>query len=112
MDVWDANERADVKLPEILPASRGPVVMEEQKTASGTADARPLPHIIRSRTISGFITPATVEKLLVGMGVGATWVQVARQDEEGGFGEPTNFWYMEQSRSVLPSFHTEQEQVR
>lgn len=72
------------------------------------------------------LDPMSVEKIPVGVGLTATWVQLARRagegdDEEGEGkgkgkkkkgaegknGEGTRWWYMEQFMATLTSFHTD-----
>ena len=68
--------------------------------------------------IQVLLDPATCEKLPIGVGLTATWVQLARKagDDEPGRrkkgapgknGEPTEWWYMEQFMATLVSFHTD-----
>ncbi|OSD04489.1 hypothetical protein PYCCODRAFT_1364032 [Trametes coccinea BRFM310] len=124
---WDLYDKADVTKPRILPESRGPVVKEEDEVVE-TEEGAPKPHNPFKDEITLLVEPATAEKLLVGIGIEATWIQLARTDPEaflkadadaqqniqgapdsdaGASGEPTQYWYMEQTLAVLPSFHTE-----
>ncbi|KAI0089214.1 hypothetical protein BDY19DRAFT_944738 [Irpex rosettiformis] len=67
--------------------------------------------------IQVLLDPATCDKLPIGVGLTATWVQLARKDGEktkqpkksvsGKVGEPTKWWYMEQFMATLVSFHTD-----
>ncbi|KAI0650384.1 hypothetical protein C8Q79DRAFT_998242 [Trametes meyenii] len=129
---WDAHALADVKRPIILPASRGAVMLEEEAAdAAPPGEGAVPPHNPFKDEITVLVTPAAAEKLTVGFGVEASWIQLARVDpgvpivvdEEdfrdpyapnkkrvGGPGvpvAPTKYWYMEQVLNVLPSYHTE-----
>ncbi|CCL98262.1 uncharacterized protein FIBRA_00256 [Fibroporia radiculosa] len=126
---WDLYERSEISLPMILRDSRGAVVTEQgQDTMDTSTDTNPNPalHDPYKDEIAILITPSAAEKVVVGMGISATWIQIARQDlkgvdwtdeqtvptkkGKGGLGEagePTRFWYMEQLISILPSYHTE-----
>ncbi|KAH9854986.1 hypothetical protein C2E23DRAFT_867081 [Lenzites betulinus] len=129
---WDAYDKADVTKPLILADSRGSAVREQGgPPVPAPADANTPVHDPFSDEITLLVEPAVAEKLLLGTGLEATWVQLARADpavpmevEEaplifaygqrktrlGGPGEPaapTRFWYMEQVLAVLPSFHME-----
>ncbi|KAI0638537.1 hypothetical protein C8Q77DRAFT_439030 [Trametes polyzona] len=134
---WDTYDKADVTKPRILPDSRGPVVEDQTPPASDSAPAVDAqqnvpgwpPHNPFEDEITLLVEPSTAATLLLGTGIEATWVQLARVDpnvpfeaddtetvygarktRKGGPGEPvapSKFWYMEQVLSVLPSFHTE-----
>ncbi|KAI0775885.1 hypothetical protein BD413DRAFT_602425 [Trametes elegans] len=130
---WDVYDKADVTRPRILEDSRGTVVEDENAEATAVPEgaAVPAPHNPFKDEITLLVEPAAGEKLTVGVGLEATWIQLARVDPsvpvevdmeallnpyaaknkpKGGPGEPvapTKFWYMEQMLSVLPSFHTE-----
>ncbi|KAH9947216.1 hypothetical protein B0H21DRAFT_360452 [Amylocystis lapponica] len=124
---FDENEHSDVNRPLILPDSRGAVVMDGIPDVSATREtgaASTLPaHTPLKDEITVLVDPAVADKLIVGMGLGATWVQIVRQastdpseastekKKRGGYGEagePTKFWYMEHLVATLPGFHTEQ----
>ncbi|KAL6309820.1 hypothetical protein BKA93DRAFT_821530 [Sparassis latifolia] len=125
LEPWSGHElhkNSEITEPIILPDSRGAVVSESAETAGNSASAV---HNPSKDQITVLIDPSIADKMVVGMGLGATWVQLARQDltaapdaseadeknKKGGWGEagqPTPYWYMEQLVSVLPSFHTEQ----
>ncbi|KAI9064890.1 hypothetical protein FKP32DRAFT_1591102 [Trametes sanguinea] len=127
---WDLYDKADVTKPRILPGSRGPVIKEEDEVAE-TVEGAPKPHNPFKDEITLLVEPAAAEKLLLGIGIDATWIQLARTDPStflktdgdapqnaqgatdkhaNATGEPiapTKYWYMEQTLAVLPSFHTE-----
>ncbi|KAI0355343.1 hypothetical protein OH77DRAFT_1496072 [Trametes cingulata] len=132
---WDVYDKADVTKPQILADSRGPVVRDENEPApapSADGTPAPVPHNPFKNEITLLVEPSAAEKLLIGVGLEATWIQLARADpsvpmvvdEEsirnpyvrrnkkhvGAPGEPaapTRYWYMESMLSVFPSFHTE-----
>ncbi|KAI0371610.1 hypothetical protein BV20DRAFT_941736 [Pilatotrama ljubarskyi] len=113
---WDVYDKADVTKPQILPDSRGPVVRDEnEEPAAPSADGAPAAHNPFKNEITLLVEPSAAEKLLVGVGLEATWIQLARVDPSvpvhvGAPGEPvapTKYWYMESMLSVFPSFHTE-----
>ncbi|KAH9899498.1 hypothetical protein C8Q73DRAFT_638885 [Cubamyces lactineus] len=114
---WDLYDKADVTKPRILPASRGAAITDDNETeAAGTDVQDSSTHNPFKDEITLLMNPAAAEKLLVGVGIEATWIQLARADPSvpmeqlGGPGEPaapTKFWYMEEVLAVLPSFHTE-----
>ncbi|KAI0758057.1 hypothetical protein C8Q74DRAFT_1373105 [Fomes fomentarius] len=134
---WDVHEHADVQKPRLLRNSRGtavsddtadaPVVLGREGYSTSAA-----PHNPFKDAITVYLEPSTAELMRVGMGIGATWVQLARVDPGvpveadaetfdnmyaqrkkglvGGPGTPvapTDVWYMEQVMAVYPSFHTE-----
>ncbi|CDO69572.1 hypothetical protein BN946_scf184759.g12 [Trametes cinnabarina] len=126
---WDVYDKADVTKPRILPESRGPAIEKESEIVESTEGA-PKPHNPFQDEITLLVEPAAAEKLLLGVGVEATWIQLARvgpsvpDEAEGGVSKaagtankhvgaagepaaPTKFWYMEQVLAVLPSFHSE-----
>ncbi|KZT08851.1 uncharacterized protein LAESUDRAFT_757034 [Laetiporus sulphureus 93-53] len=99
-----------------------------RKNQSGTkmdVESGATPHDPFKDEITVLFEPAVAEKLIIGMGLAGTWVQLARQDlsagswtdehaggkqqrdEKGEFGVPTKLWYMEHLASIIPSYHTE-----
>lgn len=141
---WDLHPLADVRKPRLLPDSRGVAILNgvthigatptSTSTSAAGEDVRNS-HDCFKDTITVLLDPSITEKIVVGMGIGATWIQIVRQDpnakedenegpgvdgqteatkrkprRKGGpgvAGEPTKFWYMEQMTMALPSFHTE-----
>ncbi|OCH94547.1 hypothetical protein OBBRIDRAFT_789237 [Obba rivulosa] len=119
---YDVHPRAEVTHPQFLRDSRGAVAMDE---AGDSAPTGPRPFNPYKDEITVLIDPQIAQHMWLGMGLGATWVQLVRQDptksaeavetkgkkkQKGGAGEPgepTKFWYMEQLSMILPSFHTE-----
>ncbi|KAI0329570.1 hypothetical protein GY45DRAFT_1252684 [Cubamyces sp. BRFM 1775] len=133
---WDVYDKADVTKPAILSASRGAAITDDNEDAGDGADANATTnaqvgsaHNPFKDEITLLVDSATAEKLLIGVGIKATWIQLARADPSvpmeadetlndpfapnkrfGGPGEPaapTKYWYMEEVLAVLPGFHTE-----
>lgn len=123
---WDSHNLSDVGPPNMKAGSRGAVV--EADTEGAVAAAGEGAHNPYKDEITVMIEPSSVEKMKVGMGLRATWIQIARQDvskqseqvigekqrrrkgQKGGWGEPaqpTKYWYMEQLMAVIPSYHTD-----
>ncbi|KAJ7624825.1 hypothetical protein FB45DRAFT_796792 [Roridomyces roridus] len=98
---WDPAH-LEASAPHILGTSRGALV----------GDVNAPGHDMLKDEITLLVDPATLEasKLCVGMGLAATWVQIARVsgadnggEESGGVG-PGQYWYLEEFVLVLPSF--------
>lgn len=106
----------DVMPPIILNTSRGPVVLEEEEGEGGDGKAVPRAHRPWKDEVAVLIDPGLTEVMLVGMGIGAIWVEIVRdkEAEESSAGaskkgkgkkEEPKYWYMEQLVHQLPSFH-------
>jgi hypothetical protein len=114
---------SDIATPVIQSHSRGNVVpisttAEALDETSATGVFNPL-----TDEIQVLLDPETCDKLVVGMGLTATWIQLARKagDDEpetkkkksakkggpGKNGEPTKWWYMEAFMTAIMSFHTD-----
>ncbi|TFY79227.1 hypothetical protein EWM64_g4782 [Hericium alpestre] len=58
--------------------------------------------------------PEVVDVLRVGMGVGAYWVEIVRQEgaavsgKKGKKKERPRYWYIDQVMHILPSYHAEE----
>ncbi|KAI0722278.1 hypothetical protein C8T65DRAFT_704801 [Cerioporus squamosus] len=125
---WDTYDKADIVKPQLLPESRGAAVTDDCEGAEVTAGPGPVHNPFKDE-ITVYIEPSAVDKIVIGMGIDATWVQLARVDpavpieldprlfnnlwpygiekEPGGPGVPvalTKIWYMERVRAVHPSF--------
>jgi hypothetical protein len=124
---WDkaGHEMPHLSKPRILESSRGPVAGATGEAASdNTAEASAAgvegvkPHDPFKDDITIFVEPKALEALGVGLGIGATWVQIAREQDfaEGAQKKkkkkskskkiPQRYWYAEDVLIVLPSFHT------
>lgn len=103
----------DVLPPTILSTSRGPVVLEEGEGEGGDGKSVPGAHRPWKDEIAVLIDPTLTDVMLVGMGVGAIWVEIVRdkEAEESSAGASKKgkgkkkFWYMEQLVHQLPSFY-------
>ncbi|KAJ7737433.1 hypothetical protein DFH07DRAFT_842175 [Mycena maculata] len=73
--------------------------------SSNVAPGPPL-HDMLGDDITILVDPAEAKKLRVGMGLGATWVQLARvqKDEDEDGDAPPRYWYAEELVMVLPSY--------
>jgi hypothetical protein len=123
---WDQtqDEMPHLAKPRILQSSRGPVVSGENAEAApapapAPADG-PKPHDPLQDDITVLVEPAVLEYLNLGMGLGATWVQIAREQdfaEEGALKKKKKkkgkskkvadrYWYIDELLMVIPSYHT------
>lgn len=111
---WGAcAEDSDLMPPQVMPKSRGPVVVRGaagRRTVEGAVPGVK-PHDPHKDTITVLVDPEAVDQIVVNMGLGATWVQIVRQldtDVEAEPKEPTTtFWYMEQMSQLMPSYYTD-----
>lgn len=118
---WDQaqDEMPHLAKPRILESSRGPVVGGENAEAAPApvpADG-PKPHDPLKDDITVLVEPAMLEYLSLGMGLGATWVQIAREDfaedgakkkkkKKGKSKVADRYWYIDELLMTLPSYHT------
>lgn len=105
---WDGGEAPIYAKPTILATSQGAVV---QETAQPTpVQGSPPPHNPASDEITLLIDNVAnhIEHLRKGMGIGGTWVQLARQVEQTGAKKKgkTGYWYIDELAFVIPSFWT------
>lgn len=127
-DWEDCKEEPGQSAPRILPSSRGPVfdakdagALEANEHSMQPAGARE-PHDPFKDDITIFVGESVVDTLSLGMGLGGTWVQLARQtqDFEDGIDEEKvenmekktlpgksgeRFWYMEDLVLTSTSYH-------
>ena len=114
---------SDVLPPTVLSTSRGTVVLEEEaETEEGKGDGKSVvvgAHRPWKDEIAVLVDPKLTEILLVGMAIGAIWVEIVRDKEgeersasggaskkgKGKKKEVPKFWYMEQLVHQLPSFY-------
>ena len=106
---WDVTQELEPSHPKILPKSRGAVVIDDKVEGIGKA------HDMLKDEITVLVPPSAVDVLCVGMGLGATWIEIARQTHKetraGGNKKKVKkaterYWYMEQLMSILPSYYT------
>jgi hypothetical protein len=125
LEPW-GREEGDISGPEIWSTSRGPVVDPKSSdgvTASATDTSTGLkmrkPHNPLTDNITLLVEPSLVEtlSLVPGLGLGAMWIEIARQEAEAEVsgdlsGEddpvkyPKGFWYHEDVTGIFPSFYT------
>ncbi|KAF9463091.1 hypothetical protein BDZ94DRAFT_652744 [Collybia nuda] len=127
---WDkaGDEMPHLSKPRILESSRGPIISTnddvavdpnaQDTTPSAVSVDKMKPHDPTKDDITILVEPKVLEALSVGLGIGATWVQMAREQD---FAEeakkkkkkkskskkvPQRYWYVEEVILVLPSYHT------
>jgi len=115
---------SDVLPPSVLSTSRGAVVMEEEETETEDGKSAVVKaHRPWKDEVAVLVDPMLTEVLLVGMGIGAIWVEIVRDKEAGGGStaskkrkgkkkEVPKYWYMEQVVHQLPSFHVDKPLVK
>ena len=115
---------SDVLPPTVLSTSRGTVVLEEEAEAEKGKEGDGKSVVVGAHRpwkdeIAVLIDPKLTEILLVGMAIGAIWVEIVRDKEgeersasagaskkgKGKKKEVPKFWYMEQLVHQLPSFY-------
>jgi hypothetical protein len=112
--MYDAG--SDVLPPSVLSTSRGAVVMEDGEEGGESAVGHGA-HRPWKDEIAVLVVPKLTDLLIVGMGIGAIWVEIVRdKDAEGIYAatkkgkgkkkkEVPKYWYMEQVVHQLPSFY-------
>ncbi|KAG6329811.1 hypothetical protein ID866_9279 [Astraeus odoratus] len=109
-------ECGDISKPEIWSTSRGLVVDPNATSNSNEQDAvgsegKQKPHNPLTDDITLLVEPRLVDSfgLVPGLGLGAMWVQLVRQDEPAAGSTSANsktFWYHEDVTGIFPSFYT------
>jgi hypothetical protein len=121
---WDRlDERtykgSDVLPPTVLSLSRGAVVLDEEGEVP-TGAHRPW-----KDEIGVLVDPKLTDVFVAGMGLGAIWVEIVRNNAEGEGGGSTStskkgkgkkkevpkYWYMEQLVHQLPSFYLDKPEL-
>jgi len=98
---WDCGKETILDKPTILQRSRGPV-----KAENGNDQGVENTHDPYKNNITVLVEPATLETMIIGVGVSANWVQIVRAGEDGNpIGGGRDMWYMEQVTQVIPSFY-------
>jgi hypothetical protein len=118
--MWDKTGEGEHFEPKILDKSKGAAIgFDGKAVGTGTGKA----HDVKTDDIIILAVPSVVSSLCIGMGLAATYVQIARQQtdgkeasakelvkkkkREGKKNKPVEtFWYMEQLMMILPSYHT------
>jgi hypothetical protein len=98
---WDASMKQDLSWPKILPKSRGSVFTYEENVATTSGKA----HNVRTDDIAVLVPPSVADDLVVGMGLGATWVEIVRV-QKSKVSKAKKLWYMEQLMAILPSYYS------
>jgi hypothetical protein len=98
---WDASMKQDLSWPKILPKSRGPVITYEENVTTTSGKA----HNVRTDDVAVLVPPSVADTLVVGMGLGATWVEIART-QKSKISKAKKLWYMEQLIAILPSYYS------
>jgi hypothetical protein len=99
---WDPKEKSDFNKPSFNLQSRGPALkLGEEQPVDGVHA-----HDATRDEISVLVEPSVLKELVEGMGIGATWVQIARSDSDGKPvpGAP-NMWYLERVTQLIPSYY-------
>jgi hypothetical protein len=114
---WNSGEEVNMSKPRILETSRGAVVGVDKATVESGGKEATKPHDPSNDDIVLLADPGVLGTLSVGMGLGATWIQVVRQDQvqEGGKkgrkgkGKERKtvekYWYLEELTMILPSYY-------
>ena len=108
---------SDVLPPTVLSTSRGAVVWEEEGEGKGKSVTGGA-HRPWKDEVAVLVDKQLTDVLLVGMGIGAIWVEIVRDKEaeespvagtskkgKGKKKEVPKYWYMEQLVHQLPSFY-------
>jgi hypothetical protein len=117
---WDGGEMPAYSDPRILDTSQGDVVKPPYATRKADdPPATPGVHDPGNDPITVLVHPSVFEKLIKGICVAGTWVQMVRKPVEpsasapaakkkkkGKKKAPANFWYVDEVAAVLPSYWT------
>ena len=123
LEPW-GREEGDISGPEIWSTSRGPVIdpknpsKKQVPTDTAGITARK-PHNPLTDSITLLVQPSFAETLALvpGLGLGAMWIEIARQESGAGAATsdgvahvdgktPGRFWYHEDVTGIFPSFYT------
>lgn len=121
LEPW-GREEGDISRPEIWTTSRGPVIDPKNPSKVSTHTAGTVvrkPHNPFTDSITLLVEPSFAETLALvpGLGLGAMWIEIARQksgaaaDTSIGVAQvddstPGRFWYHEDVTGIFPSFYT------
>ena len=100
------EKKSDVLPPTLLSTSRGVAVLDDGGEGEGGGAHRPW-----KDEIGVLVDPKLSDVFVVGMGLGAIWVEIVREDVssskkgKGKKKEVPKYWYMEQLVHQLPSFY-------
>jgi hypothetical protein len=108
------DEESEIQQPRTVDKSRGAVKLlkDGKKRVEGAIEGSTVkPHDPLRDSITVLIDPAAVDTLAIGMALGATWVQLVRDDKENANASQKekdgSYWYLEQLMKVLPSYWIE-----
>ncbi|KAA1475962.1 hypothetical protein DENSPDRAFT_911381 [Dentipellis sp. KUC8613] len=110
---WDKSEKSDIWKPVIPTTSKGAVVSGEDAGRAMEVKGAVRLHNPLKDEITVLVMPEIVDLLSVGMGLGAHWIELARQegvpsgDPKGKRKERPRYWYIEQTMHVMPSYYIE-----
>ncbi|TFY67899.1 hypothetical protein EVG20_g3757, partial [Dentipellis fragilis] len=110
---WDKHEKSDIRKPVIPNTSKGAVVAEEDAEREVEAKGGVRPHNPFKDEITVLVMPEIVDLLSVGMGLGAYWIEIVRQEgvssgsKKGKKKERPRYWYIEQVMHIMPSYYEE-----
>lgn len=101
---WDEAEKSDFSKPTFTGKSRGAVLNSGEKQQEGGVHA----HDPLEDDVSVLVEPSILKELVEGMGIGATWIQIARLGSDGKPvpGAP-NLWYLERISQFIPSYYVD-----
>ncbi|KAJ3511335.1 hypothetical protein NLJ89_g4158 [Agrocybe chaxingu] len=110
---WDGGESPALRRPTILKTSNG-LVIEEGVEPPAVLEGGAKPHDPLNSDITLLIEniPEQVQLLREGMGIGGTWVQLARKVEPPkkkkgkSKSKKASYWYLDEFTFITPSFWT------
>ena len=115
LDTRTYKAGTDVLPPTVLSTSRGVAVLDEEEGETPAGAHRPW-----KDEIGVLVNPKLTDVFVVGMGLGAIWVEIVRDPEaetgapkkssKGKKKEVPKYWYMEQLVHQLPSFYMDVKQ--
>lgn len=117
---WDVQgDVPDMSNPRILETSRGPVMIEGGQVSSAIGTGLTKAHNPQQDDITLLIDISVLRHMSIGMGLGGTWVQLARTQDlepDKATGKkkarskskkaPNTYWYLEKLEISIPSFWT------
>ena len=93
------EKKSDVLPPTLLSTSRGVAVLDDSEVEAGV-------HRPWKDEIGVLVDPKVSDVFVVGMGLGAIWVEIVREEKaKGKKKQVPKYWYMEQLVHQLPSFY-------
>ncbi|KDQ61433.1 hypothetical protein JAAARDRAFT_203947 [Jaapia argillacea MUCL 33604] len=82
---WNMDETSEIRTPVILPKSKGRVVSSNKvgDASGGREEDEEGGHDPFNDNITVLVQPSVLDKLVLGMGLAGTWIQIVRQTSEG-----------------------------